>query len=43
MAPSLDPLEPRQLLSAAPVHVHAEPLRHHRASVVEKARHAHPA
>ena len=43
MAPSLDPLEARQPLSAAPVHVHAEPPRHHRAAVDEKARHAHPA
>jgi hypothetical protein len=28
MAPSLDQLESRQLLSASPVHVHAEPLHH---------------
>jgi hypothetical protein len=43
MAPSLDQLESRQLLNASPVHVHAEPLRHHRAAVVEQARHAHHA
>jgi hypothetical protein len=43
MAPSLDQLESRQLLSASPVHVHAEPLRHHRAAVVEHARHPHHA
>ena len=42
MAPSLDQLEARQLLNAAPAHFHAEPLHHHRAAVVEKARHAHP-
>jgi hypothetical protein len=41
MAPWLDAPELRQLLNASPVHVHAEPLRHHRAAVVEKARHAH--
>jgi hypothetical protein len=41
MAPSLDLLEARQLLSASPVHVHAEPLRHHHAAVAEMGRHAH--
>ena len=41
MAPSLEPLEARQLLNAAPVHVHAEPLHHHHAAVVENARHVH--
>jgi hypothetical protein len=41
MVPLLDPLESRQLWSAAPVHSHAEPVRHHRADFVEKARHAH--
>jgi hypothetical protein len=40
MAPSLDLLEARQLLNASPLHSHAEPLRHHRAAFVEKARHA---
>ena len=39
MAPSLEPLEARQLLNAASVHVHAEPLHHHRAAFVENARH----
>jgi hypothetical protein len=43
MAPSLDQLEARQLLSAAPVHVHAEPLHQHRAAAVRMARHAHHA
>jgi hypothetical protein len=43
MTPSLDQLESRQLLSASPVHVHAEALRHHHAAVVEHARHAHKA
>jgi hypothetical protein len=45
MTPSLDQLESRQLLSATPVHVHAEALRHHHdhAAVVEDARHAHKA
>jgi hypothetical protein len=43
MAPSLDQLESRQLLNTSPVHVHGEPLRHHRAAVVEHARHAHQA
>jgi hypothetical protein len=43
MTPSLDPLETRQLLSAAPVHSHAEALRHHRAAMVERAREAHHA
>jgi hypothetical protein len=38
---SLDRLESRQLLSAAPIHFHAEPLHHHRAAVVENGRHAH--
>jgi hypothetical protein len=41
MVPSLDQLEARQLLSAAPVHVHAEPLRHHHAAVAEMGRHVH--
>jgi hypothetical protein len=41
MAPSLDPLEARQLLNASPMHSHAEPLRHHHAAVVEHGRHAH--
>jgi hypothetical protein len=40
IAPSLDPLEARQLLNASPLHSHAEPLRHHRAAFVEEARHA---
>jgi hypothetical protein len=43
MTPSLDQLESRQLLSAAPVHGHAEALRHHHAAVVEHARDAHEA
>jgi hypothetical protein len=43
MAPSLDQLESRQLLSATPVHSHAEALRHHRAAMVEKAHEAHHA
>jgi len=43
MAPWLDLLEARQLLNAAPVHVHAELLSHPRAAVVENARHAHHA
>jgi hypothetical protein len=43
MVPSLDRLESRQLLSAAPVHFHTGPLRHHHAAIVEKARHAHHA
>jgi hypothetical protein len=43
MAPPLDTPEARQLLNAAPMHVHAEPLRHHRAAVGEKARHTHHA
>jgi hypothetical protein len=43
MAPSVDPLEARQLLSAAPMHFLAEPLHHHRAAVVEHARHEHQA
>jgi hypothetical protein len=41
MVPSLLSLESRQLLSAAPIHFHAEPLHHHRAAVVENGRHAH--
>ena len=41
ITPSLDRLESRQLLSAAPIHFHAEPLHHHRAAVVENGRHAH--
>jgi hypothetical protein len=40
IAPSLDPLEARQLLSASPLHSHAEPLRHHRAAFVEQTWHA---
>jgi hypothetical protein len=43
MAPSLDALEPRQLLNASPVHVHAELLHHHRTAGVEKARNVHHA
>jgi hypothetical protein len=43
MAPSLDPLEARQLLSASPLHSHAERLHHHHAAVVENARQAHNA
>jgi hypothetical protein len=41
--PRVDLLESRQLLNASPVHLHSEPLRHHRAAVVESARHAHRA
>jgi hypothetical protein len=41
MAPCLDPLEARRLLSAVPVQVHAEPLRPHRAAVAETDRHMH--
>jgi hypothetical protein len=41
IAPSIDQLESRQLLSAAPVRFQGESLRHHRAAVVEEARHAH--
>jgi hypothetical protein len=41
MAPSLDQLEARQLLSAALVHVDAEPLRRHHAAAAEMGRHVH--
>jgi hypothetical protein len=39
--PGIDLLEARQLLSAAPVHIHAEPLHHYHAAVVEMGRHVH--
>jgi hypothetical protein len=39
MAPSLDRQEARQFLRAAPVHSHAEALRHHHAAVVAMAQH----
>jgi hypothetical protein len=41
MAPSLDQLEARQLLSAAPAHFHAVPLRHYHAAVAEMGRQVH--
>jgi hypothetical protein len=43
IAPSLDPLEARQLLSAEPTLSHAETLRHHRAALFANARHMHHA
>jgi hypothetical protein len=43
MVPSLDLQQARPPLSVSPVHVRAERLRHHRAAVVENARHAHQA
>jgi hypothetical protein len=39
--PGIDHLEARQLLSAAPAHFHAEPLRHYHAAVAEMGRHVH--
>jgi hypothetical protein len=43
IAPSLDRLEARQLLNAAPTHTHAERPRQHRAALVGDVRHAHHA